>query len=59
MTKCSIFPGQLLEHCFKGNFFSPYSTRSDNLVNFKHLEKSVFNALDVTKGFPQKDSLIL
>lgn len=59
MTKHSIFPGQLVEDCFKGKFFSPYSTRSDNLVNFKDLDKSVFNALEVMKGFPQKDPSIL
>lgn len=54
MMKCSTFPEQLVEDCFRGKLFSSYSTRSDYLVNFKRLEKSVFNAVGVVKGFPQK-----
>lgn len=53
--KASTFAGQLVENCF--NFFN--STLRDNLVNFKRLEKSVFNALESTKGFPQKDPPVL
>lgn len=34
MMECSHFSGQLVED-LKGNFFPPYSTKTDNLANFK------------------------